>query len=105
MRIQPSNTGVNNLNIPNLNRPINVVFFEEDPNFPEDSFYYVDYSKLKKELKFRYFTDLFNSSQEFDKAVRDYFEYKNRYSDPEDYINITLKELIEDFKDYIKYET
>ena len=100
MKIQPSNTGVGN-----LNRSVNVVSYEEDPNFPEDNFYYVDEDKIKKELKFKYVDDLFGSPQDLDKYIYDYLETIHHDGDPDDYINITLKELIEDFRNYIKYDT
>ena len=100
MKIQPSNTGVGN-----LNRSVDVVSYEENPSFPEDSFYYVDQDKIKKELKFKYVDDLFSSPQEFNDALYDYIDLIHHDGDPDDFINITLKELIEDFRNYIKYDT
>ena len=98
MRIQPSNTGVGN-----LNKPVDVVSFEENNIHPEDSFYYIDFFKLGDILQYKYFKDIFSNPQDFEKERNGYFDDLAETVDPKDYINITLKELIEDFKDYIKF--
>jgi hypothetical protein len=100
MRIQPSNTGVGN-----LSRPVDVVSFEENNIHPEDSFYYIDFFKFSDVLQYKYFKDIFSNPQDFEKERNGYFDDLAETVDPKDYINITLKELIEDFKDYIKFNT
>jgi hypothetical protein len=97
MKLQPANTG-----LANVNRPVDVVSYEE---YGEDSFYNFDWDKLKKELKFKYFKDLLNSPETFNNALYDYHNDITDASNPEDYQNITLKELIEDFRSWLKYNS
>ena len=90
MKLQPANTG-----LANINRPVDVVSYEE---YGEDSFNYFDWDKLKKELKFKYFKDLFDSPEIFNDALYNYHDDVTDAWDSEAYKNITLKELIEDFR-------
>ena len=93
MKLQPGNTGLSN-----LNKPVDIVSYEENNIHPEDSFYYVDLDKLNKELPFRYFKDLFDSPKTFSDALYSYLRDIIDFDEPDSYKNITLKELIKDFR-------
>jgi hypothetical protein len=90
MKLQPGNTGLSN-----LNRPVDVISRGEQG---EDSFEYVDVEKLKKELKYKYFTDLFDSPRTFNDALLSYLGDIVDFDEPDSYKNMTLKELIHDFR-------
>ena len=90
MKLQPGNTGLSN-----LNRPVDIVSHGDDG---EDGFDYVDIDKLRKELKYKYFTDLFDSPQIFNDGLNNYLSDIVDFDEPDSYKNITLKELIEDFR-------
>jgi len=93
MKLQPGNTGLSN-----LNKPVDIVSYEENNIHPEDSFYYVDLDKLNKELQFKYVKDLFDSPKTFSDALDNYHSDIIDFDEPDSYKNITLKELIEDFR-------
>ena len=90
MKLQPGNTGLSN-----LNRPVDIVSHGDDG---EEGFDYVDIDKLRKELKYKYFTDLFDSPQIFNDGLNNYLSDIVDFDEPDSYKNITLKELIEDFR-------
>ena len=90
MKLQPGNTGLSN-----LNRPVDIVSHGDDG---EEGFDYVDIDKLRKELKYKYFTDLFDSPQIFNDGLNNYLSDIVDFDEPGSYKNITLKELIEDFR-------
>jgi hypothetical protein len=92
MKAQPVNTGLGNAP---LNKPVDIVSRGDDG---DDGFDYVDIDKLKKELKYKYFNDLFDSPQVFNDALINYLNDIIDFDGPDSYKNITLKELIEDFK-------
>ena len=94
MKLQPGNTGLSN-----LNRPVDVVSRGDDG---EDGFDYVDLDKLKKELQFKYFKDLFDSPKTFNNGLINYLNDIIDFDGPDSYKNITLKELIEDFRLWFK---
>lgn len=91
MKVQPANTGVGNP----LNKLVDIVSREGQG---EDSFEYVDIEKLKKELKYKYFIDIFDSPQTFNGFLIGYLGDIVDFDGSDSYKNITLKELIEDFK-------
>ena len=90
MKLQPGNTGLSN-----LNRPVDIVSHGDDG---EDGFDYVDIDKLRKELKYKYFTDLFDSPQIFNDGLNNYLSDIVDFDEPGSYKNMTLKELIHDFR-------
>jgi hypothetical protein len=92
MKTQPVNTGLGNTP---LNKPVDIVSREDDG---DDGFDYVDIDKLKKELKYKYFNDLFDSPQVFNDALINYLGDIIDFDGPDSYKNMTLKELIEDFR-------
>ena len=92
MKLQPGNTGLSN-----LNRPVDIVSQGEDG---EDGFYYIDWDKLQKELPFRYFKDLFDSPETFNDGLNSYLNDIIDYDEPDSYKNMTLKELIKDFRSW-----
>jgi hypothetical protein len=96
MKLQPGNTGLTN-----LNKPVDIVSYKENNIHPEDSFYYVDFDKLKKELQFKYVKNLIDSPEVLNQALDNYFQDIVDMGDPESYQNLTLKELIEDFRLWI----
>lgn len=91
MKLQPANTGVGS----QLNKQVDIVSRGEQG---EDSFEYVDVEKLKKELKYKYFTDLFDSPRTFNEALFSYINDIVDFDEPDSYKNITLKGLITDFR-------
>lgn len=91
MKLQPANTGVGS----QLNKQVDVVSRGEQG---EDNFEYVDVEKLKKELKYKYFTDLFDSPRTFNEALFSYINDIVDFDEPDSYKNITLKGLIADFR-------
>jgi len=91
MKLQPANTGVGS----QLNKQVDVVSREEQD---EDSFEYVDVEKLKKELKYKYFTDLFDSPKTFNDGLLSYLGDIVDFDEPDSYKNMTLRELIKDFR-------
>jgi hypothetical protein len=100
MKLQPGNTGLTN-----LNKPVDIVSYEENNIHPEDSFYYVDLDKLNKELQFKYVKDLIDSPKTFSDALDNYHSDIIDYDEPDSYKNITLKELIEDFRLWFEVNT
>ena len=94
MKLQPGNTGLSN-----LNRPVDVVSRGDDG---EDGFDYVDLDKLKKELQFKYFKDLFDSPKTFNDGLNNYLSDIVDFDEPGSYKNMTLKELITDFKAWLQ---
>ena len=93
IKATPSNTGLSN-----LNKPVDIVSFKENNIHPEDSFYYVDINKLQKELQFKYFKDLFDSPKTFSDGLNSYLNDIIDFDEPDSYKNMTLKELIKDFR-------
>ena len=93
MKLQPGNTGLSN-----LNKPVDIVSYKENNIHPEDSFYYVDINKVQKELQFRYFKDLFDSPKTFSDGLNSYLNDIIDFDEPDSYKNMTLKELIKDFR-------
>ena len=93
MKLQPGNTGLSN-----LNKPVDIVSYKENNIHPEDSFYYVDINKVQKELQFRYFKDLFDSPKTFNDGLNIYLNDIVDFDEPDSYKNMTLKELIKDFR-------
>jgi hypothetical protein len=100
MKLQPGNTGLTN-----FNKPVDIVSYEENNIHPEDSFYYVDLDKLKKELQFKYVKNLIDSPKTFSDALYSYYSDIIDYDEPDSYKNITLKELIEDFRLWFEVNT
>jgi len=100
MKAQPVNTGLGNTP---LNKLVDIVSRGDDG---DDGFDYVDIDKLKKELKYKYFNDLFDSPQVFNDALGNYLGDiidfgglpVGETNGPDSYKNMTLKELIEDFR-------
>jgi hypothetical protein len=90
VKLQPGNTGLSD-----LNKPVDIVSREDNGG---DGFEYVDIDKLKKELKYKYFNDLFDSPQTFNDALLSYLGDIVDFDEPGSYKNMTLKELIEDFR-------
>jgi hypothetical protein len=95
MKLQPGNTGLSN-----LNKSVDIVSFKENNIHPEDSFYYVDINKLKKELQFKHVKDLFDSPKTFSDALDNYHSDIIDFDEPDSYKNMTLKELIKDFRSW-----